>query len=1263
MNHIMKYVAVFLVLFALMGTASAAVSSVSATAEPNGTASNGTDIFDVSVTWDGEPANGNGMFGVSIEDTNFTNETTNTSFKFIGLPLDPGTYIVTVKDGSSGEDTGSFTLPPPPTVNNVVILNSSMSTFDVTWGEWTSNDNETLEIHNGSNWITANSPATVTSNNNTTDTNIIFRTNNNGTFSGNTTALTIKPITFSSEITADSIKWTIHNYTALDAENVSVTGQTTGPLSTVATFNNTVTASNLTPTEIYTLKVRGVDNASSPKVYSLFFENSITFEAPTFIDTISAHFNNSTQVAEPFSTENGTVLTLNVTAKQPADFKWVLTTTNGTTVSGFEVDHSSNSSYSNFSWKPSALGTYNLTLIVSGPGTTTPNQTVSWNIAVTEKSTGNRIWQTGMPTTYTWDARSFAGFYYDLDTGIGSEFMRIENIGQSIDRGDIYYQTSTSNVSYEYDGWGEYQIVGFMGDKYYAGSGSDSLMKGGNLSKVLIDSDESNNYRLGQAIALEGGYAINISQIDVNGNAAYIIIEKDGKEVGGGIVNPSGQDRGTLNYTRKIGNENVSIIKVHVDSVFMGSESSLVTINGIFQISDNMTKLESGTKIDKMEIDTVSGDTITMTNSERVSLSRDSNVTLMGKMKFIVADSDILRFAPTIEYTEPGTYEIRGTVSDYSNGNYIIKEWTPQNFEGFYYDINDDIETSEQISINQDDLSDSSRRIDKGNITYTSKTTTVDYEFDPWGEYTVIGFMGEKYYAGVDGSLIKSGNLSKVLIDDNERRNMNVGQYITLEEGYSIKIDQIDVNGNRTYFKLEKDGRQVDDGVISSGSDYVYKKNISNTDVELVKVRVDSVFMGTESSLVSISGIFQASDNLTKLESDTKYGKMKVDSYSSTGISLSSDESITLSSGNDVDFMKVGNNSMYFKVGDNSTLRYAPVVEKEIGSNSSLEIEFSPREPVAGDTVQITVKDRGTTIEGVTVTVNGSSLGTTNSSGAVNYSANNSGTFRVTAEKSGYVNGSATLKVNEKLGNMTVTVTPETLYYGTAGTIKVTDSLNGSAVSGATIRLGDSEIGSTGSNGELSYTFNLTGNATLQASKSGYNNVTKSLAVTQKDAFNYSNFTMKPESPAAKSAIKLSFDAANVGIEDGSHTLKLVLKDSNGTVIDEDSKSISVDTGKTKSFSLSVKAPSEGSYTLTLTESDSNRTIDLPSSMSSLSVGEAKLFGSTLVYVILAIVVLILLAVIGFVAYLFGVKGATKDNYQDVAQDVISDIKMKFQRK
>ncbi len=253
-----------------------------------------------------------------------------------------------------------------------------------------------------------------------------------------------------------------------------------------------------------------------------------------------------------------------------------------------------------------------------------------------------------------------------------------------------------------------------------------------------------------------------------------------------------------------------------------------------------------------------------MENGNSISLSRGSTVNIMGKLNFIVADADDLRFAPMVNMSEPGTYELRGTVHD---EKFDTTVWTPFNFEGFYYNIDENIST-ESLSIQK--LND--RTIDSNMLVYSTKPSLVKFKHEGWGSYEVLGFMAEKYFAGYPKNTLGNSNsvsvlsnnvLSKVLIDEDSKKSLFTGSSLVLEEGYVLNVAEVNVNGDVVHVQLEKDGKVIDDGFIPSNADYIYKTKLGGSeDVPLIAVHFSQIFHGTEKDAVFIQGIFQISDKL-----------------------------------------------------------------------------------------------------------------------------------------------------------------------------------------------------------------------------------------------------------------------------------------------------------------------------------------------------------------------------------------------------------------
>jgi S-layer protein (TIGR01567 family) len=190
--------------------------------------------------------------------------------------------------------------------------------------------------------------------------------------------------------------------------------------------------------------------------------------------------------------------------------------------------------------------------------------------------------------------------------------------------------------------------------------------------------------------------------------------------------------------------------------------------------------------------------------------------------------------------------------------------WTPQTYSGFYYDL-DTGEGSENLTVQ---LTAGSRTIGEKNLQYETKPIKTDFEHKDWGSYQVIGFMAERYFAGYtanssfannDISVISEGQLSKVLIDSDDKKSLYTGSSLILEEGYSLNIVEVDVNGDKVWVQLEKDGKVIDDAFLSSNKDYVYETDIGKVEnVPIIAVHLAEIFSGTETNAVFVKGIFQS---------------------------------------------------------------------------------------------------------------------------------------------------------------------------------------------------------------------------------------------------------------------------------------------------------------------------------------------------------------------------------------------------------------------
>ncbi|MHC1630840.1 MAG: S-layer protein domain-containing protein [Methanotrichaceae archaeon] len=837
-------------------------------------------------------------------------------------------------------------------------------------------------------------------------------------------------------------------------------------------------------------------------------------------------------------------------------------------------------------------------------------------------STGDRIWRAGYCTLdYTWTPQSFSGFFYDIDDNVGTENLTVhlKEDDRSIEEDDLVYETTAQNMNFEFNDWGSYQVIGFMAEKYFAGyyDGTNrdvvddeiNLIDEGELRKVLIDSDEEYTVTTGSVLPLEEGYELRIKEIDLDGNKVWFALaDEDGDEIDSNVVVPGDIGDSTYTYTVDISGDDMPQVMVHVSNVFAGAETSLVTIDGIFQISDDYTTIEDGDQYGKMEVDEVSGNTIRMKNDNSISLRKGKTVPFMGDVSFQVADNNTLKFAPFVK--KIGNYEIRGTVVDPSEVKKFT--WTPYNFEGFYYDIDDDVGTEKLIA------KFSGFQIDDDDLTYETKPQGVEFEYSNWGNYDVIGFMAEKYFAGYNDkseftdefSVLNEEELRKVLLDDDESYTLRSGATFPLEEGYELRIKEVDLDGNKVWLSLTKDGDEVDNKVIDPGravksSTYRYEVEIGSEDVPIIAAHIESIFRGREEDLATIDGIFQISDSSTDVEEGEMYGKMEIDSISNDGITMKSDSSISLGRGKTVSFM--GN--MKFKTADNATKRLvAPIVEIK-GEIKPMNLAI--QEAIVGSPAEIKVTSKGKPVSGARIMIEGDEIGSTDGDGVAIYLPAIAGTFDVEAKKLGYDDATSTITIKEIKEERIVAISaPPEVLKGEDFVIKVTIGLDPRPVDGAEIFFDDAKIGTTDSHGIFSYASDSVGIHAIKAAKKGYEeNSRKIVVLTPVETL---GLEMKEQGTTGKK-IKVIADLENKGTVSDNRTLELKV---NGATVD--TKYVTVGAGESETVTFEYIPETPGTYTMEI--DDLQKTV---------TVEDSKISGAMIA------VILILLIIIGGGAYLY----------------------------
>jgi len=569
--------------------------------------------------------------------------------------------------------------------------------------------------------------------------------------------------------------------------------------------------------------------------------------------------------------------------------------------------------------------------------------------------------------TVTWNPQNFAGFYYDIDGGIGNEQITMMITGNKLEEPNgVKYTTTVQEKKFKFERWGWYNSIGFLGEEYFAGysyrvpkwngdrinpelywrSTDANTLVDGHLLRILIDDDTDRTLTFRRPLKLADGYELALRAVSPDGNRIFVELLRYGQIIDKKIITLVGEDAPiiyqtcyqTYCYRKNIGNtDKIVAIAVHFKNITTGdlNFSSLkgVTVDAIFQISDQPVDVSVDTEYDKMRISKVDAESIEMDNKDNtITLNKNKDISLMPGIYIKTADQEIiddespLRFCIFKNVTEPGTYEIRGAVQGVFDGAQVT--WDRNTFAGFYYDIDKNL-GNEQIT-----MTITSNRLEEGSIRYTTTAQEKKFEFESWGWYNSIGFLSEEYFAGyskknyiwngnkidpelykqsTDRNTLDNGMLLKVLMDDDTERTFTSGTPLKLADGYGLEIKSFDKKEGKLYVELLKDGRIVDTGTVSpfstlANQTYCYRKCIGNTeDIVVLAVHFKDASIAKDSmtskdfgAIATVNGIFQVSEQPANVSVGAQYDKMRIAEADKTTIMMDNKESINLT--RDADF-------------------------------------------------------------------------------------------------------------------------------------------------------------------------------------------------------------------------------------------------------------------------------------------------------------------------------------------------------------------------
>jgi S-layer protein (TIGR01567 family) len=536
--------------------------------------------------------------------------------------------------------------------------------------------------------------------------------------------------------------------------------------------------------------------------------------------------------------------------------------------------------------------------------------------------------------TFEWDVSNFPGFYYDIDDNIGTETISVTFTDGTLEEPNgVVYRTEAQMNDFEFWDWGNYWTIGFLGKEYLAAydegsylsaeSYDSNLMKDEQLSKVLINEDVERTFTSGTPLKLSEDYELAIQAIDLDGKKVYVQLMKNDAVVDSAVVEPSKygatlKDK-TYVYKKDMGDtEKIVVIAVHFKNAFRGADTDLATIDGIWQISDTPTSIEEDTEYDKMTIQMVDASAmmIAMTNEDyKITLTKNKDTLLMENIRIKTADQDAtaecpLRFYLYKEIIEPGTYEIRGTVTDIGMGTV---EWDVSSFAGFYYDIDDNL-GNEKIMMT---ITEGNVLAEDTGVVYTTEAQIKDFNFHGWGTFYSMAFMGNPYFSGyiddmtstyilseaTTSNLLSSGLLSEILLDDSTSMVVASGETVELSEGYALR-PTIGIDDKGILVELLHSGVEIDSMAILPPFTYVYSADLGKAKgVPIIAAHfLEPVSLG-DRSFCKIDGLWQISDQPLEVQEGMVYDKMTIQSVDADAMTImmnNEDNKITLTKKLDV---------------------------------------------------------------------------------------------------------------------------------------------------------------------------------------------------------------------------------------------------------------------------------------------------------------------------------------------------------------------------
>ncbi len=185
--------------------------------------------------------------------------------------------------------------------------------------------------------------------------------------------------------------------------------------------------------------------------------------------------------------------------------------------------------------------------------------------------------------------------------------------------------------------------------------------------------------------------------------------------------------------------------------------------------------------------------------------------------------------------------------------------------------------------------------------------------------YYMLPWFGKPYIAVENDATQLAAVVCKQ--GGSDKKTLKSGESWELGKGYTLTVHQVDVDGNKVWFSLYKDGDEIESGIIETdgtveSQTFTATADFGDADDQLYFMTyVDKVFMGAVDSLAVFKYTWLIDkDNVMLIKTGDEYQGLEVDTAEASGITLSNKKSITLDL--DKDKKNYFTDSWYFQTSD-----------------------------------------------------------------------------------------------------------------------------------------------------------------------------------------------------------------------------------------------------------------------------------------------------------------------------------------------------------